>query len=179
MADKQEDTVEKEDVVKKEDTVKKEEVIKEVPNEEKKEEEKATQEPEGKKRKVLPFVTESDVFEVLVRYYRENHSFYIEGVDDDFKEEVEDVQEIICTLKYPNQGDITLINAQASNFSVEAENFDLRDLAHLEFIRFLVLVRKWNLDETLNNAAVIQLHPKIIKTICMKIREEIGLEAII
>jgi len=59
------------------------------------------------------------------------------------------------------------------------EELDIRDFLQLEFIRCLVLMREWDLKDPLNNSNIMKLHPKIVKAICQKIREEIDMDGII
>jgi hypothetical protein len=119
---------------------------------------------------------------VSVRYYVEGKKIFVEDSDELFDTTRADIQELVCSIKYPSQGDVSLIMAQANQVknrlgSVTNE-LDLRDFIQLEFIRLMVLVRKWNLKEKLNNENVLMLHPKIVKALVAKVRNEIEMDGI-
>lgn len=143
--------------------------------EDKKEEAKEKKEPSPL------FVSDDDLFNVSVKYYRDYKKLKIED-EEDFNPTHEDIQELTCTLKYPSQGDTSLIAAQSSQVKKSGggatEELSLRDFIQLEFIRFAVLVREWNLDETLNNNNIMKLHPKVVKAVLNKVREEIDMDGI-
>lgn len=134
---------------------------------------------EQDKNRMLPFVTEEDVFEVSVKYYFKDKECFVENITDGFDATNKDITDLTCTLKYPSQGDITLISSRITAFKLNQEEIDLKDFYNVEFIRFLVLVRKWNVDATLNNENALRLHPRIVKALLLKIRDVIHLDAII
>jgi len=134
---------------------------------------------EVKQSQLLPFITEQDIFDISIKYYIDGKKYSVELVDDTFDKNHKDMQELVCKLKYPSQGDISMINSKITGMKLDYEGLDIRDFAQIEFIRFLVLVRKWNLEAALNNENVMKLHPNIVKAVILKVREEIGLEAII
>jgi len=128
------------------------------------------------------FVREEDTFDIEVEYYFDGKKVMVKGIDLLFEEAKEGVQKLGCKIKYPSQGDSSLISAQASQMrssTKSSDELDLRDFIQLEFIRLMVLIRGWDLDEELNNANIMKLHPKIVKSIVEKIREEIDMDSII
>jgi hypothetical protein len=83
------------------------------------------------------------------------------------------------TFKYPNQSDCAKIGAGGSLNTTDLEQIDVRDFLNLEFNRLLCLVRKWSLSQKLNNQAIMNLHPKIVKGVIVEIRSKIGMDGII
>ena len=179
MEDKKEEV--KAEEVKEEVKVEEKAEEKDVPHpeeEEKKEEEKS----EEKKIKVSKFedifITENHTFDIVVKYYKKDDKLYVDQVDDEFDQK-ETYKDFSVTFKYPDQGDTARITAAASSISPNAENIDVRDLINLEFSRVLCLVRKWTLDQPVNNNNILKLHPKIIKGIVVQMRDLIGMDGII
>jgi len=128
-----------------------------------------------------PFVADDDTFDISVRFYRDNKKFVVEGIDEDFKKDASNIKELTLTMKYPSQGDTSLITAQARqmNEKIKVENLNVSDFLQVEVIRFLTQVRKWNRPEPLDNENLMNLSPKIIRVILEKIRIEIGIDGII
>jgi hypothetical protein len=125
------------------------------------------------------FVTEKDIFDIFVEYYKKDGNLYVEGVDENFDKTFK-TKKLSMTFKYPNQGDIGLINIQAHNTkSSMGGDMSVRDFLALEFHRFNVLIRKWSLNKEINNSNVLSVHPKIIKSFLSQIREKIGMDGII
>ena len=124
------------------------------------------------------FVTESDTFDVSVKYYRDENSIIVEDVDDVYDPKRE-CKEFIATFKYPNQGDYALINGNFKGLSDNESEFDVRDFMRLEFSRMICLIRKWSLKKELNNKNMMDLHPKIVKALATKVRDKIGMDGIV
>jgi len=163
-------------------------VEKEQPKDVSKEQNKESIEPlqkeEGQKKETKEpsplFVGDGDVFDISIKYYKDGKKLKVED-EEDFNASEDGVQELVCTLKYPSQGDSSLIASQSAQVRRTAgvtEELSLRDFIQLEFIRFAVLVRKWNLDETLDNNTIMKLHPKVVKSALGKVREEIEMDGI-
>jgi hypothetical protein len=128
-----------------------------------------------------PFVADDDTFDISVRFYRDKKKFVVEGGDENFKADTSGIKTLSLTIKYPSQGDTSLIAAQARlmNEKIKPENISVSDFLQVEVIRFLTLVRKWNCDKPLNNENLMNLSPKIMKVILEKIRVEVGIDGII
>ena len=128
-----------------------------------------------------PFVTDDDLFMVSARFFKENKKFIVEGVDDGFDALKGCVQVLTLTVKYPSQGDASLINGQVRrmNDNIKSEDINVTDYMQIELIRLLTLVRKWDIKEDLNNENILKLSPKVIKVLLEKIRTEIGFDGII
>jgi hypothetical protein len=130
---------------------------------------------------VSPFVTEEDLFDVKVDYYREGKKMVVQGVDDDYDKK-KAVASVEFKVKYPSQGDCDIIAEQGR---VQLENsgvpdqINIREFMKLEFVRFLCLVREWNLDKEINNTNIMSLHPSIIRAALLRIREELATEGIV
>lgn len=126
-----------------------------------------------------PFITEDDVFDVLVRYYRDGKKIFVETIDENFEVNRKDIAEIKFVIKYPNQGDCDLMFGTSKKIDLNTDNMNIKTFMELEVVRFLSLVRKWSLKEELNNKNALSLSPKIIKAVISKIREEIQLEGLL
>ena len=130
-----------------------------------------------------PFVTDNDTFDVRVRYYKVNKKIMAEEVDEDFDKDNKGIKTLSLTIKYPSQGDAFLINSQSKQSNVESKNLSqinaIADYLQTEVIRLLNLVRKWDAKETLSNESVLSLHPKVVKAILGKVRDEIGTDGIV
>ena len=124
------------------------------------------------------FITESDIFEVIVRYYKKNGMCIVEGVDSDF-DILEKSKEFLVVIKYPSQADSSRISMLLPVIGSGGEEVDVRQFLQAEMTRFLTLVRKWNLNKELNNDNILSMNPKIIKGILAKIRETLGMEGLI
>jgi len=126
------------------------------------------------------FVTELNTFNVSVKYYTVNGKLFVEGVDEEFDKDAL-CGSLSVTFKYPSQGDMSKIAVNLSNvksISGNLENIDIRDFLNIEFARLLCLIRKWDSKKTLSNENILSLHPKIVKGILSKMREEIGMDGI-
>ena len=124
------------------------------------------------------FVTESDTFDITIKYYKKDDILLVEDVDEAFDSKVP-CKQFNLTFKYPDQGDSTKITAQAIKFGNSLEELDVREFLNLEFTRVLCLVRKWTLDQDLTNQNILKLHPKIVKAIISLVRDKIGTDGII
>ena len=128
------------------------------------------------------FITEKDTFDVVVKYYKDEDTLMVSEVDDAFDSDKE-CFEFSATFKYPDQGDATTISAQASSFSGRIngslDNLDIREFMGLEFGRLVTLIRKWDVDKDLNNQNIMNLHPKIVKSLIAQVRSKIGMDGII
>ena len=123
------------------------------------------------------FVTEKDTFDVNVKFYKKDDILMVSSVDDAFDEK-QISKEFSVSFKYPDHGDSTRIIGQTSKLSVSTENIDMRELVALEFSRLLCLIRKWSLDKELNNKNILSMHPKIIKSLVVGLRNKIGMDGI-
>ncbi len=118
-----------------------------------------------------PFVTDEDTFDVKINYYKDNKKIVVEGTDgfDDKKEK----SSIVFTIRYPSQADCELIMQRADSISRPGKELDVSTLLKMEAIRFMILVKAWNIDKELNNDNIMDLHPDIVRRTLIKIREEI------
>lgn len=124
------------------------------------------------------FVTEKDIFDVSVAYYKENGKLFAEIVDSDFDMDKK-TNSAILTFKYPSQGDTTVIANHVFSKGIKTgENLDILEFNRLELARMACLLRKWNVDKPITNENVMNLHPKIVKAILAKIRDVISTEGI-
>jgi len=128
---------------------------------------------------ISPFVTEDDLFNITVQYYRDGKKMVVQNVDDDFNK-TKDCASIELKIKYPSQGDCDIISEQGKvNSDITLDQLNIREFMKLEFVRFLCLVRKWSLDLELNNTNIMTLHPSIIRAILYDVREELGMDGIL
>ena len=125
------------------------------------------------------FVTEEDVFDVTVSFYKDDKKLLVESIDEEFSKEHE-ANQITFSVKLPSQGDVSAIFTMARNNSsgMRSED-DVLGFTHLEFARFMCLVRKWSVKKELNNGNLLSLNPKIIKAILIKVREQLGIDGIL
>jgi hypothetical protein len=131
------------------------------------EEPKAEGKAKGKNDDI--FITESDRFDILMKYYIEENEPIISGFDDDY-DDAKEAQEFTITFKRPSQRDVELIMATKA-----IEDFNeatLVDFIEVENIRMMTLIRSWSLDRPLEDLS--NIHPKIVKAIRTKISEQIG-----
>jgi len=147
--------------------------------EEAKEEEKEEADNAEEQLGFSPFVKEDDRFDIKVCCYNDDElGLLVKGVDTEFDEEKEDTQEIKFTFKHVSQGDFNVISAQSGSFINDDDAPEHVNLNKLEFARFLVLVREWSLPEKLSNENIVDLNPKITKSVIYQLREEISLDGI-
>ena len=123
------------------------------------------------------FITENDTFDIVVKYYRKDGNMFVKNIDDNFDDTVKDIKSIVVTMKYPSQGDSMIIERIKSNDSGDVN--DIKTFLRLEYNRFVVLARKWNLPEKLEEGQILNLHPKIVKGIFHVVREKIGLDGLL
>lgn len=123
------------------------------------------------------FVTESDLFDIIIKYYNKDNKLFVKSVDEEFDDLNSNSKTINITLKYPSQGDCMAI--ERSVIGVDNASDNLKTFLRMEYSRFLVLARKWSLTEKLEESQVIKLHPKIVKGIFHEVREKIGLDGLL
>lgn len=128
-----------------------------------------------------PFISDDDVFDIRVEYYKENKRIFVKGVSDLFDDKKNN-SIISFKVKYPSQADCEMISASSrgeGNLVQEGE-VDVRNFFKMELARFLTLVRSWNeVSRELNNKNVMDLHPDIIRAALLKVRDELGTTGII
>lgn len=124
------------------------------------------------------FITENSLFQISVKYNDDKGKISVERIDDDFAV-VDKTKEITVTLKYPSQGDCDRIMSSGKTMGANNKEMDIRDVVQMEFLRLLVLVRKWNLKSALNNENIMKLQPKIVKSMIVAVRDIIGLDGIL
>lgn len=127
-----------------------------------------------------PFISDDDMFDVKVEYYKENKKIFVKGTSDDFDDKKSSTV-ISFKVKYPSQADCEMISARTDNKVnlVQEGEVDIRSFYKMELNRFLILVRSWSELRELNNKNVMDLHPDIIRAVITNIREEIGTTGII
>ncbi len=121
------------------------------------------------------FITESSLFDIEVKYYKQDGILYVEGIDEEFDTE-HPYNKLKVYFKYPSFADITAIYG-ISNLTMMRENMDAATLMHLEDSRLAILIRKWNLDKQIGELQ--NLHVKIVKSIKLAVREKIGFDGIL
>ena len=110
-------------------------------------------------------------------YYRDGSEIMIQGFDEEY-DESKKAEIVKVKFKYPSQGDCNLIARHAQG-DMTGEDFTVQNFQNIEFTRILVLIRDWSLGKEVNNENILSLHPKIIKGIAAKLREEIGIDGIV
>jgi len=123
------------------------------------------------------FVSESDIFDATVNYYKEDGKILVEGIDDSFDNK-KVVKSITFTLKYPSQSDCLKIANSFPKINADIEKVDIREFMAMELSRFFNLIRKWSIKKELNNDAIMELNPKIIKAALGQIRSKISMDGI-
>ena len=123
------------------------------------------------------FVTENNRFDISVKFNDDNGDIIVERVDDKFTI-TDKTQELIVTIKYPSQGDYDLIG-QSFGKGLMGKEFDVKDFIALEIVRLFTLIRKWSMKKTLNQESLLQLKPKIVKSILAGVRDKIGMDGIL
>ena len=124
------------------------------------------------------FITEDDTFTIEISYYNDPiKGLIVETVEDSFDATNKDVKSFNMTFKYPSQGDYETIMARSKYQSIEKMN--LTEVTLLETTRVVVLMKKWSLDRKLTVAEMTSIDPKIVKAINNKVREKIGVSALI
>jgi len=123
-----------------------------------------------------PFVTDEDVFDIAIEYYKEDKKIMAEGSDkfDDKKAK----SRIVFTMRYPSQADCESIMQQSRTMVDFSKDMDVQSLLRMESVRFLTLIKSWSVDKELNNENIMALHPDIIRHALVKIREEIGVHGL-
>jgi len=124
------------------------------------------------------FITDSDTFDITVKYYKKDDQLIVSEVDDDFDEKTP-YGSFVATFKYPDQGDSGRIGNKSLAFKGGIEELDVREFLGLEFSRVLCLIRKWTIDKNLTNQSILSMHPKIVKSLINQVRIKIGTDGII
>ena len=128
--------------------------------------------------KSSPFITNEDTFDVSVNYYRDGKKVIVEDTEGFDSKKQQSV--ITFEIRYPSQADCETIMRNCKDIYVEnGEKLDVRTFLKVELIRFLTLVKSWNLSQAMNNENVMNLHPDLIRSTLGKIRTEIGTNGII
>lgn len=123
------------------------------------------------------FVTEDDTIDIIVSCYKKDGHLMVKNVDNEYDEK-EVQKNILVTFKRPSQSDALLISRQASLDTV-SEEVAIGNLTIMEYARIMVLIRKWDLAESINSDNLAKLDPKIIKAMIYELRDKIALEGII
>ena len=143
-------------------------------------EQKANVDPEKKEqpvekkdaeKKASPFITEEDVFEIVVKYYKVDGKIMVADIDVDY-DSTKDQSEVKMVIKYPDQGDCDYVKGTLN--LGEDDGINLRDVARMELVRLMRLMRKWNLDCDLIEENILRLEPKIAKSLTNKIAGRLG-----
>lgn len=120
------------------------------------------------------FVTEEDTFDVTIEYYKQGKENIVESVDDEFDPKAENIKSFTMRFKYPAQRDQEAI--MSTNLMKSPSKMEVTDIIQLELLRINILVRSWSVNRDLSTLP--EADPKIIKAICNKIRDEIGMRGI-
>jgi 3-dehydroquinate dehydratase len=118
-----------------------------------------------------PFVTSEDTFDIAINYYKDNKKTIVEGTDSFDKKK--EKSSIVFTMRYPSQADCEAIMQQSRLILDQNKELNIQNIFRIEAIRFLTLIKSWNMDKELNNENVMSLHPDIVRQALVKIREEI------
>lgn len=121
------------------------------------------------------FITEKDTFEIEINYHKIGKELIVESVDESFDEKNEELHSFKIKLKYPSQRDQEII--MSSSFSKTLSKMDVMEFMQLELIRINTLIRSWTIKKDLST--IVEMDPKIIKAICIKVRDELGMKGII
>ena len=121
------------------------------------------------------FVTEKDTFDVEIKYYKIAKELMVESVDESFDKTREDMHSFKVKLKYPSQRDQEII--MSSSFAKTLTNMNVMEFIQLELVRINTLIRSWTIKKELS--AIVEMDPKIIKAICIKVRDELGMRGIV
>jgi hypothetical protein len=132
-------------------------------------------EKENKKSDI--FITEDDTFNISIKYYNKDGKLFVKKIDEDFDDSISSSGEINIILKYPSQGDCMSIERSMGTIDNASDN--LKTFLRMEYTRFIILARKWNLPEKMEEAQIVKLHPKIIKGIFQAVREKIDLDGLL
>lgn len=123
------------------------------------------------------FVTENNVFDISIKYYNQDGKMFIKNVDDDFDDAIENFKTINMTFKYPSQGDCMAIERVLPSSDNASDN--LKTFLRMEYSRLVILIRKWSLSDKIEESQILQLHPKIVKSVFFEIRNKIGLDGLL
>ena len=121
------------------------------------------------------FITEDDVFDVKIRWYKVDNELFIEESDSEFDVDFKDIHAFSVTFKYPSQGDYEVI--MNSTVYRSPDEMKIADIVQMELTRMVTLVRGWDLKQDISR--MVQLDPFIIKAILQKLRELIGMKGIL
>jgi len=125
------------------------------------------------------FITEENTFDIEVKFYKKDGKLFVMGVDDDFDNTEKNIQVLVITLKYPSQADCLNMDRVKLSLSKAEDIIDPRSISQLEYNRFIILARKWSLEEKLEELNILRLSPKIIKGILQILRDKISFDGII
>lgn len=120
------------------------------------------------------FVSEKDLFDCEIKYYKENGVFVVEGVDDNFVLNKAD-KTLSFSCKYPSITDLTTIMNAISGKDVS--HFKTSDYVLLELARLSLLLRKWSLKQDINR--IHDINPKFVKAMIVKVQEKIGMQGLV
>jgi hypothetical protein len=123
------------------------------------------------------FITEKNTFDVEVSFYKEGDRIIVDG-DENF-DESKVKGKFAVTLKYPSQGDYTLIQTIAASKKSAGDDFTISDLMALQFARLNILIRKWTLAKPCTQEAISNLDIQISKAVLNKISEKIGMDGML
>ncbi len=121
------------------------------------------------------FITEDDLFNITIRWYKKDGNVVVEGGDDGFDINEKDINEFVVTFKYPSQGDYEIIMGSTSYRS--PDDMKISDIIQMELTRLITLIRGWSLKQEISR--MVQLDPSIIKGMMKKVRDIIGMKGIL
>lgn len=123
------------------------------------------------------FITEKDTFEITIQYHKSLNlkELIVESVDEIFDARREDIHSFKVKFKYPSQRDQEIITS--SSFAKTLTNMNVMEFIQLELVRINTLIRSWTINKDL--VTIVEMDPKIIKAICIKVREELGMRGIV
>ena len=121
------------------------------------------------------FITEADVFDVNIKWYRNGDKLLVEDIDEDFDNAAKEVSTFTVTFKYPSQGDYEII---MNSIAFKApDEMKVSDIVQMELTRLVTLVRKWDLKQDITR--MVELDPNIVKAMLKKVRDVISMKGIL
>ncbi len=120
------------------------------------------------------FITEEDVFDVTIQWYKKDNVLYVDKSETQFDSKADNIKSFTVTFKYPSQGDYESVLRNAKNTTSDLR---MNELTLMELSRVFVLIRKWSLPYAIMEK-INELDPSITKAILFSVREVIGMKGI-
>ena len=130
------------------------------------------------------FVDSEELIDISIKCYKKDGTLIVEG-DDKFDSSKTDSKEFHFWFRRPCQGDVALIHdmlkAYKNNIDLNSNDFgsEYFYVFAMEYCRFCVLIRKWDLGVPTTKANLDRLDPKMVKAVNAKLRDIIAMDGII